>query len=307
MRKDRRYRALEAEVHSLRAQMEARNRPANAADPAIDYTQMPKADAYDTDEAHQAAVRTWFEEQRVNGRRAVEAAHADRDNEAASAGVLARQQANQQAFNDELQAREIPAERMDELRGKHRAIRSRFARQGGQPKPMSTYFLDCRDFHERTGALAEDAKGSAEVFGDLFENPAAAETLENLTDRAELLKGIAALDDPVPVVVHLGTAEGKGDLQSLEDLAIRNPEALPMRLYRMAGGRLNSSAQAERETAEAGPETSRTPAPGNSPRAASRASRETRQPGSDAEMMAELEKAVWQPDTFAEHYGSIRF
>ena len=286
-RRAARYAAMEAENAALRARLAAaedhrRADPKPADEPKPDYSTMPKLSDADSDEAYQASVKKWMDEQfaarglaeqqaREKSRQAAEEA----DRRAAATGDDMRAKQLDERFGAALNTR-FTAEQRAGLQPKLAAVRSKFAADPeANPRPIAKYVLDQRAALEAAGHLGDAARDVADVFADLYGAPEKLSALENLTDDATVLQGLASLDDPIPVVEYLASDEGKAEAEDLVAVARSNPSLAFRKLTVMEGklgagaGALQGRPEGGREpTQPAGPETTSAPPPGHSPRGA---------------------------------------
>ena len=267
MRKHERYAAKDAEIAALRAENERLRAGQQAKDPTeIDYSKLPDPNGTETDEEYKGRVAAWMKEQDAARELARQAAREQHDREASAAADGQRQAHVNRTFTEELEHRFTPEQRA-ELGPKAAAVRGKNAEDPANPRPVTNYFLNERASLERAGHLPQTAKPAAEIFGDLYADAGSLQAFEDLTVQAPIMQGLAALDDPVAVALHLTSAQGKAQAEDLERIAVSQPQLVFTRLAQIAGA-LNGRPKGGREPAPGDDErVSQTPAPGHSPRA----------------------------------------
>ena len=268
-RKDQRYRQMEAAKLAAEARAKAAEDQLaalqQAQQPEDEFADMPKAGDFDDDDKHHEAVKAWAKE-RLERRDAAQAERARLAQTAAQQQTQAgRREALAQEFKAVAAGRFTP-EQTAMLNQRAQAVQSKF---GGAPgsMPMSNFAMERRKEMEDAAALGENAKPTAEVMADLYEDPDTLQAFENLTSNGHVLAALGALDDPVPVIRYLASEEGKASAEDLHRLAAVRPEAVAVRAAALAGRALQAPKNGG-EPAQAEPETTRAPRPGNSPRAA---------------------------------------
>ena len=272
LRKDARYRAMEAQLAAKNAELEEYKKAAAAPPPAsAGVGEAPKPEDYDDDDKFVEAVQAWGAERDA----ARDAAHAERHRlaqqaaqQAGDKGVALAVAQDFKAITDE---RYTAAERAKNNRALE-AITSKALPGHGRGKlPVTRYLIDQRAKLEHQGAFEDGAKTSGEVMADMFGEPAVVAAMEDATGNGHILAAIATLDDPMPVIRYLASPEGKTTVEDLDRLSARAPSAVAARVAKLSRRSLPSGPAGPGEPARVDAEQEpRAYRPGNSPRAAAR-------------------------------------